>query len=141
MPVSGGRTITLAASAARTADGNGTAQETGGWKSAIILCDITVSGGNAGDTLDVYIDVLGPDGATWLNAGHFTQQAGNGAARKEFMTLDHANPGTAVVNVTSDAAAAAVRPALFGSQMRARWAIVNGGGAHTHTFAVTAFVQ
>lgn len=141
MPISGGQVVTLAASAARTTSANGTALEVGGWNAVVILCDITVSGGNAGDTLDVFIDALAPDGATWLNAGHFTQQAGNGAARKEFMTLDHASPGTAVINVTTDAAAAAVRPALFGSQIRARWAIVDGGGAHTHTFAITAYVR
>lgn len=90
----------------------------------------------------MFVDVLGPDGATWINAVHFTQQAGNGAARKEYAVLDRETPGTSVVNVTADAAAGATRPALFGSQMRARWAIVNaGGGAQSHTFAVTAYLH
>ena len=131
--------VTLAASAERTTGASGTGT------SALALCrrvqvllDITASASQAGDTLDVYVDVLAPDGATWVNAVHFTQQAGNGAARKEIATLDPANPGTSVVNVTSDANAAAVRPALWGSQMRARWAIANGGGTHAFTFAVTA---
>lgn len=138
----GGSVITLAASAARVASANGTAVDTIGCKRAVILCDITVSATAAGDTLDVYIDVLGPDGATWLNAVHFTQQAGNGAAKKMFAILESASAGATVTDVTSDAASGAVRPSLFGTQMRARWALVDGGGGDTsHTFSVTAYVQ
>jgi hypothetical protein len=106
----------------------------------LLLCNITASLSDAADTLNVFVDVLGPDGSTWLNAVHFTEQAGDGAARKEFAVLDPANPGTAVINVTADAAAAAVRPALFGSQMRARWAIVDSGDHdQSHTFSVLAY--
>ncbi len=132
--------LTLAALAARTAGANGSGVPTKGHGRFLLLCNITASLTDAGDTLNVYVDVLGPDGSTWLNAVHFTEQAGNGAARKEFAVLDPANPGTAVINVTADAAAAAVRPALFGSQMRARWAIVDSGNAdQSHTFSVLAY--
>jgi hypothetical protein len=91
--------------------------------------------------LDVFVDVLAPDAVTWLNAIHFAQQAGNGAAKKEFAVLDPTNPGAVIIDVTSDAASGVVRPALFGPQARARWAIVNGGGAgdQSHTFAVTMY--
>lgn len=136
-----GELITLAASAARTASGNGTPVTGLGWRNRfIVLLDITASQTDAGDTLDVYVDVS-LDGTTWLNAIHFTQQPGNGSARKEFAVLDPSNPGTSVVNVTADAAAGAVRPAMFGPQMRARWAIVDAGtpGNSSHTFSVTAF--
>lgn len=138
----GGSVITLAASAARTSSASGDGVDVTGFRRAVILCDITASATAAGDTLDVYIDVLGPDGTTWLNAVHYTQQAGNGAARKEFAVLDPSSPGTSVINVTSDAAAAAVRPSLFGSKMRARWVMVDAGGdANTsHTFSVTAYL-
>lgn len=134
--------ITLASSAARTSSGNGTAVESlGGHRRYIIVCDITASATAAGDTLDVYVDVS-PDGTNWVNAVHFTQQAGDGAARKEVAILDPANPGTSVIDVTADAAAGATRPALFGQKMRARWAIVDGGGADTsHTFSVVALAQ
>lgn len=136
--------LTLAASAARTASGNGAAVEGLEWiRRLVVMLDITASATDAADTLDVYVDVLAPDGATWLNAVHFTQQAGNGAAAKQFAVLDPSNPGTDVVAVTADAAAGKVRPALFGYAVRARWAIVDGGGDanSSHTFSVTAWAQ
>jgi hypothetical protein len=140
---SDGRLVTLAASAARTAGANGSAVlALGRFKRWVVVLDITASATDAADTLDVYIDVS-LDGTTWLNAVHFTQQAGNGTARKEFAVLDPSNPGTSVVNVTSDATSGAVRPALYGAQMRARWAIVDAGtlGNQSHTFSVVAYGQ
>lgn len=139
-----GQRLTLAASAARTASGNGAA--VGGLEQArrvIVVLDITASATDAGDTLDVYVDVLAPDGVTWLNAVHFTQQAGNGAAAKQFAVLDPSNPGVDVVAVTSDAAAGKARPSVFGYAIRARWVIVDGGGDanSSHTFGVTAWAQ
>jgi hypothetical protein len=141
MAVAEGGAFTLATSAARTSGANGTAVVVGGWRRAIVELSVTASATDAGDTLDVYVDVLAPDGVTWLNAIHFAQQAGNGAAKKEFAVLDPSNPGTASIAVTSDAAAGAVRPALFGPQMRARWAIVDSGDHNSsHTFAVSAYL-
>jgi uncharacterized protein (DUF58 family) len=138
-----GRLLTLAASAARTANGNGTpATGIGFWRRLVALLDITQSLTDAGDTLDVYVDVSPDGGTTWLNAIHFTQQAGNGAAKKEFAVLDPSNPGTACINVTADAASGAVRPALFGDALRARWVIVDSGDAdQSHTFSVKVYVQ
>ena len=137
-----GETITLAASAARTAGANGTAVYVGGERRRFIIVNaITNSDTDAGDTLDVYVD-CSLDNTTWYNAVHFTQQAGNGAARTEYAVLDPSNPGTSVINVTTDAAAAAVRPGLFGPYMRARWAIVDSGDANqTHTFSVIAYAE
>lgn len=140
--VAAGERIVLAASAARTASANGTAVADLGWvKRLFVLLDITASATDAGDTLDVYVDAS-LDGTNWANAVHFTQQAGNGAARKEWAVLDPANPGTSALNVTSDAAAATVRPAVFGPYLRARWALVDSGDHNTsHTFSVTAYGQ
>ncbi len=136
------RLLELAALAARTADGNGVPVTGLGYgKRYLLLCDIIDSAHEAGDTLDVYVDVS-LDGSTWLNAVHFTQQAGNGAARKEFAVLDPSNPGAVVVDVTADAIAGAVRPALFGLQMRARWVIADSGdGDSAHTFRVMGCSQ
>ena len=135
-----GETITLAASAARTAGANGTAVYIGGERRRFVIVNaITASLTAAGDTLDVYVD-FSLDNVTWYNAVHFTQQAGNGVARTEYAVLDPANPGTSVIAVTSDAAAGAVRPALFGPYMRARWAVVDAGGhAQSHTFSVVVY--
>lgn len=136
-----GEAVTLTASAARTSNGSGGGVYIGHLSRLQVLLSITASATDAGDTLDVYVDVS-PDGSTWLNAVHFTQQAGNGAAVKQTATLDRANPGTSVIAVTSDAAAGSVRPALWGLYARARWAIADSGnGNSSHTFAVTACGQ
>jgi hypothetical protein len=137
-----GEVITLAALVARTAGANGTAVYVGGERKRFIVVNrITVSAHEAGDTLDVYVDVS-LDNSIWHNAIHFTQQAGNGAARTEYAVLDPSNPGTSVINVTTDAAAAAVRPALFGPYMRARWAIADSGDADSsHTFSVIVYAE
>jgi hypothetical protein len=107
-----------------------------------ILLDIVAMGGAAGDVLDVYVDVLAPDGATWLNAVHFPQIAGNGAAAKHFAVLDPSSPGNKTIAATSDASAGDVRPALFGSALRVRHTLVDAG-AHGQKakYGVTAIVQ
>ncbi len=135
-----GEAITLAASAARTAGANGTAVFLGGERQRFVfLLSVTASATDAGDTLDVYID-WSLDNVTWLNGGHFGQQAGNGAAKKEWMTFDPTNPGTSSIAVTSDAAAGAVRPGVLGPYVRARWAIADSGDANqSHTFSVVGY--
>jgi hypothetical protein len=137
-----GETITLAASAARTAGANGTGVYIGGERRRIIVVNaITASATAAGDVCDVYVD-CSLDNVTYYNAIHFTQQAGNGAARTEYAVLDPSNPGTASIDVTTDAASGAVRPALFGPYIRARWAITDAGGhAQSHTFSVIAYAE
>ena len=137
-----GEIITLAALAARTAGANGTAAIINGERRRyLVICAITASLTDAADTLDVYVD-FSLDNVTWYNAIHFTQQAGNGAARAEFAVLDTANPGAMVFNITADAAAGGARPALFGPYMRARWAIADGApgaGDSSHTFSVLVY--
>jgi len=138
-----GETLTLFASAARGAGvaQTGTAAIVQGERSRFcLLLDVTAAASEGTDTLDVYVDVLAADAATWLNAVHFTQVLGNGGAKKFFAVLDPSNPGTAVIDVTADAAAGAVRPALFGAQLRGRYTIVDGGGvAASFTFSVTGY--
>lgn len=138
-----GEVVTLAASAARTADGSGDWIYIGGERSTFLLhLDITASATDAADTLDVFIDISLDGVNSAGNAVHFTQQAGNGSAAKEIAVLAAANPGTATVVVTADAAAAAVRPGLFGPYYRARWEIADSGDANSsHTFAVTAYAM
>lgn len=135
-----GEVITLAASAARTTGANGTAFYIGGERRRFVVVNaITASATAAGDVCNVYVD-FSLDGTTYYNAVHFTQQAGNGAARTEYAVLDPSNPGTSTIDVTADAASGAVRPALFGAYIRARWAVTDGGGhAQSHTFSVIAY--
>jgi len=103
----------------------------------IILLNVTVCDTDATDTLDVYVDVL-VSGTTWVNAVHFTQRIGTDAATQEFAILDATNPPATVTDVTTDAADGVVRPEVFGSQLRARWTMVDAvTGAFT--FAVTGY--
>lgn len=134
----GAITKTLAASAARTvtAGTNLTAVTIPlGAIRATILLDITASATDATDVLDAYIDVSPDGGTTYANAVHFTQQAGNGAAKKMIAVLDPANPGTAVFDVTSDCASGVVRPALWGTHMRLRYVVVDADANASHTFS------
>ncbi len=135
-----GEAITLSALSAKVATGDGTGVFIGGERKRFIVINaITASATAAGDTADVYVD-FSLDNVTWYNAVHFTQQAGNGAARTEYAVLDPSAPGAVTIDVTTDAASGAVRPSLFGPYMRARWALVDGGGGDTsHTFSVIAY--
>lgn len=136
-----GQEFTLAASAARTADGTGTAVVLNGLKTAyIVVCEFTAKATNADDTMDVYVDVL--VGAKWINAIRFTRALGNGTdAATEYAVLCPSGANTDVTVATADLASAKVRGDAFGSQMRARWDITDGGGAGdpSFTFSVTCY--
>lgn len=111
-------------------------------KRIVCLLDVTAMGGAAGDTLDVYVDLSPDQGTTWINAAHFTQVAGNGAAQKKVAILDPSNPGTSEIDVTSDAASGAVRPAVWGDQMRGRYTLVDAGAhGQSATFELKTLLQ
>lgn len=137
-----GLALTLAASAARTAGANGTTFDLLKFDRAIFVLDITASAHEAGDTLDVFIDIS-PDGGTkWINAIHFAQQAGDGAAKTEMAILCADNPGALSILTTADCASGVVRPSVMGNKVRARWAIADSGDADSsHTFSVKALLQ
>lgn len=137
--------ITLRASAAATVVAGATGTPVGNlgsFRRLIFVCDITASATEAGDTLDVYVDAS-LDNVTYYNVIHFTQQAGNGAAKKEIAILDPSTPGTAVVDVTSDAASGAVRPSGWGLYYRERHTVVEAtaNANASHTFSVTGYAQ
>jgi len=134
--------LELLASAARTptAGTNADAVDISGYSRLIALLTVTNADTDAGDTLDVYLDVSPDGGDTYLNAVHFTQVIGTDSASKEFAVLDSTTPGTATITVTADADAGAVRPTLFGGLIRVRYVIVNTSTADaTFTFGVTAY--
>lgn len=151
MPVSGawaireaawralGKTYVWQASAAQLVSVN-TGNLEGRYKRLVVLLDKTASASIAGDTCDIFLDTS-IDGATWLNAAHFPQILGNGASVKYWCVFDASAPGTAPIVVTSDCAVNTVRPYLMGALWRVRTVIVNGGGTHSFTYAVTAFGQ
>jgi hypothetical protein len=138
-----GETIVLFASAARGASAgtNGTPVVVNGERPRhVFLLDTSAAATEGTDTLDVYIDVLAGDGVTWLNAIHFPQLIGTGGAKKYWAVLDPSAPGTACVDVTTDAAVNTVRPSLFGPQVRGRYVEVDGGGAaSSFTFQLVGY--
>lgn len=136
-----GEVITLRASAvtAATAGTNGTAVYVGGErKKYIFLLNVTAAATDAGDLLDVYVD-WSIDGTTYINGGHFTQCIGTGGAKKYYMVFDATDPGALVIDATSDAAAGAVRPGMFGAYVRARWVMVDADADGNFTWSCTGY--
>jgi hypothetical protein len=136
---------TLFASATRTAavtNSVGTAvSDLARASRAIVTLDVTAMAGAGGDVLDVYVDTEVSPGK-FVNAAHFTQVAGNGAAQTKVVILDPSNPGTAEINVTSDAAAGAVRPAVWGISLRGRYTLVDAGAhGQSATFSLSVLLQ
>lgn len=138
------RTETLLASSVRTtavASAGGTAVESARAKRIVVLLDFVAGAGVAGDTLDVYVDVLAPDGATWLNAVHFPQIAGDATAVKHYAVLAPTNVAATTFAVTADCAGGVTKPYLCGAKLRARHTLVDAG-AHGQSveFGVSAFL-
>lgn len=136
-----GELVVLASSTARTADGNGEWVPVLGERVQFSwLLDITASATDAGDTLDVYIDVSFDGVNSAGNVVHFTQQAGNGSAASEIAIVGASATTTSTTVVTSDAAAATVRQGFTGPYWRARWEVADSGNANSsHTFSVTGY--
>jgi len=139
------RVETLLSSATRTtavANSGGTGVDSARARRIAVVLDVTAMAGAAGDVLDVFVDALAPDGVTWLNAAHFTQIAGNGAAAKHFAVLDSASVAATTFAVSTDCAAGVTKPYVFGQQIRARYTLVDAGGhGQSATFSVSAFLQ
>ena len=87
--------------------------------------DLTAAATDATDTLDVYLDTSYDNGVTWVNLGHFAQMLGNGGAKRYVMTITANSPGTSAIDVSSDAAAAAIRQIGFGTRLRYRAVVVD----------------
>ena len=135
--------IELLASAEHTQEAGALSDvaDLGDWDSMLVILDITASATDAGDTLDVFIDISF-DNVIWFNSIHFTQQAGNGSAKKEIAAINAGWYPTSVLDVTADAANATVRPGLLGQFVRVRSTVVRLTGTdEAHTFSVQAYVR
>lgn len=109
---------------------------------AEFMLDVTAAATDVGDTLDVYIDFSPDDGATWVNAIHFTQVLGNGGAKRELAKIN-ANTGlataTAPLNIAADAASGAVRNISLFETVRYRAVIADAGTDNaSFTYSVKA---
>lgn len=138
------RTVELFPSATRTtavANSAGTSKVIP-FKKAVFLLNVTATAGAAGDVLDAYVDVLAPGStATWLNAVHFTQVAGNSAAIKHYAVLDATAVAATTFNVTADCSSGVTKPYIWGPAVRGRYTLVNaGGGGQSVTFSLYGFL-
>lgn len=112
----------------------------GMWRRATFLLDVTATAGAAGDVFNAYIDVLAPDGNTWLNAVHFTQIAGNSAAVKHFAVLDATNVAATTFAVSTDCESGVTKPYLFGPKVRGRYSLTDAGAhGQSVTFSLSAY--
>ena len=103
---------------------------------AVFMLTVTpLAGAEAGDTLDIYVD-LSLDGNTYFNAVHFTQVIGTGGVIKFVAQLTHPSAAVADINVTSDAAANAVRN-LWAPHVRVGHVVVDVTSNSTAKFIYT----
>ena len=134
-------------SAVHTEEANAVGEtfDLGDWNAMLVILNITASATDAGDTLDVFLDISF-DQVTWLNAVHFTQQAGNNGVVQELAVLYPGHPDAsdphATKIITADGASAEVRPQLGAPFVRVRSTVVRLTGTdESHTFSVIAYTD
>lgn len=128
--------VTLLASAARTATNAGAASDrmppAAGYA---FMLDVTAAATDTADTLDVFVQTL--IGDDWIDVVHFTQVLGDGGAKRYISKL-LAGAELTEFETGSALAAAAVRH-LCGDQWRVRYDVVDSGDAdQSFTFSVVA---
>ena len=112
-----------------------------GYRTAVVVLNITAAATEVDDTLDVYFDTSYDGGVTWVNLAHFTQALGNGGAKEYASNINGDNPA-AEIAVVADAAAGTTRALKIGDNIRYRSTVVDAGGAAaSFTFGVAAFLS
>jgi hypothetical protein len=132
--------VTLWASSTITATTAGTAVKVDRFDRALFFFDLTALGTAAADKLDVYIQILLPDGTTWHDIAAFTQIDGDGSAVQEILQWSDAPTPEVEKGAPSEAALAegtVSQGGLTGSQIRV-YAKVTDDTTPTFTFSVTA---
>lgn len=141
------RPITLFSSAARAGVTTGT------YGTAVDLClaqkpiqalcfcfDLTASGTDNGDHLDVYVQTSLDLGVSWTDVVHFTQIVGDVGAVKTYYAKVTAAGAETMYEIGSALSAAGVRN-IIGNQIRGKYVVVDAGTANaTFTFSLTANV-
>jgi hypothetical protein len=104
-----------------------------------IIQDIVSSATDAGDTLDCVVE-FSSDGTKWWNGGTFTQQAGDGAARREVMTFKNSLAVDPDAIFTFAVGAGIVNEKLFGRYMRVGVGVSDNDTNGSHVFSVTGYI-
>ena len=130
------RRVTLLASAARTADGQGALFDTGGadeFHAALLLLDVTAVVGTL-PTLDVYVQIEFPDGS-FGDIAAFSQV---NVTSKRVAVIPFPTPGGFAEGLMTaqNLAPGSVRSLPLGPHYRVAWKI--GGVSPSFTFAVLA---
>lgn len=113
------------------------------FKEMMVQLDVTAAATEAGDTLDVYVDMSIDGGTKWNNLLHFNQVLGNGGAKTFVGIIKNDNPGaSAVFATTSDAAAGATRQIGFGDRIRFRAVVADASTQNvSFTYSLKAFFK
>jgi hypothetical protein len=111
------------------------------FSSVSFVLNVTAAATDVADTLDVYVDVSPDNGATWLNAVHFTQVLGNGGVKKFVAVLntgDLLNDPDASLDVSADAAVGVSRNIGCFDCVRYRGVMVDADADGSFTYSVIA---
>ena len=101
----------------------------------LFMLDLLAAATEVGDTLNLFVQTL--IGGQWVDVVHFTEILGNGSTKRFFAKID-ASLAEAMFENASALAAGSVRN-LIGDQWRARYVIVDAGGANaSFTFTLAA---
>jgi hypothetical protein len=113
----------------------------GEWEFLQIIQDIyATSVTDAGDVMDVIVE-FSSDGTKWWNGGTFTQQAGNGVAKREVMTFKNSLALDPDAIFTFATAATVVHEKLFGRYMRVGIGVTDAGTDGKHYMGVSAYIK
>ena len=113
----------------------------GEWEWLQVIMDIyATSVTDAGDVLDVTIE-LSTNGVLYYKVGQFTQQAGNGVAAREVITLENAKAVDADAIFAMVAAATVVDEKTFGRYARIGIGVTDNDTNGIHQFKVTAYIK
>lgn len=127
----------LVASGAQTATSTGTTpvRNAGGYAAMLFVLDVTAAATDVGDTLDVFVQTMLPNGS-WVDVVAFTQVLGNGGAKRYVAKVD-ATLAQAMFESSATLSAGSVRN-ILGNDYRARWAITDAGTDNaSFTFSIT----
>ena len=130
--------VVLAASAARTANDNGSAVRLRTRPATVtFILDVTAAATDAGDLLDVYIESK-LDGTNWTDVVRFTQITGTTVMPKRYVANIVVDRTQTMFEVATGLGAAAARH-LLGDEYRARWVVTDVvGDDASFTFSVQA---
>lgn len=112
----------------------------GDWDRLQVCMDITASATDAGDVLDVSVQ-MSMDNLAWYDVGGFTQQAGNGAACMEMMHFVPGGPATnvdAILIGSTLCGSTVTRENLVGRYIRCGIGVTDANADAAHTLSIHA---